>query len=139
MCGDCTPASIFFTKGVIMAWKDKEKAYKKDYYQKNKEKVSAQKKDYYQKNKNKKKGYYYKKKYGITLEQKMEMVINQNSNCLICGEPFLESKNTCVDHSHKTGKVRGILCRKCNAGLGQFKEDINIFRNALEYLEKNGG
>ena len=139
-----------------MAWKDKEKAkaYYKAYRQKNKEKVKAYRKDYYKANKKKVKAYYQenkdkalaaaanskcKKKYGITSEQKMEMVINQNSKCLICGEPFLESKNTCVDHCHKTGKVRGILCSKCNSGLGYFKDDINILRNALEYLEKNGG
>ena len=131
-----------------------QKDYQKDYYQENKEKVKVQRKAYYQENKDKAKAYYqenkekvkavtvnnkYKRMYGITLEQKMEMIINQDSKCVICGEPFLESENTCIDHSHKTGKIRGILCRKCNAGLGQFRDDINILRNALEYLEKNGG
>src|SRR4051812_36980393 len=57
----------------------------------------------------------YRARYGITLEDKLEMLRNQDGKCIICGE---EMDRMVVDHCHKTGKVRGILCDNCNRGLG---------------------
>jgi hypothetical protein len=45
------------------------------------------------------------------------------------------AQNLCVDHSHVTGKVRGLLCHSCNVGLGHFKDDPRFTRSATEYLE----
>lgn len=50
--------------------------------------------------------------------------------CTICGS----RKNLCIDHSHKTGKVRGRLCSSCNRGLGQFKDDPTLLLRAGDYL-----
>lgn len=59
---------------------------------------------------------------------------NQGGRCAICREIFKETPHT--DHNHKTGKVRGLLCRKCNSILGYAKDTIEILVNAVSYLEK---
>jgi hypothetical protein len=46
------------------------------------------------------------------------------------------AKETCIDHDHKTGMIRGVLCQKCNLGLGHMNDDIALMRNAIAYLEK---
>lgn len=83
-----------------------------------------------------------KSKYNLTLEQYYTILEEQNHCCKICGEEETRKNKTtgvcllCVDHNHKTGEVRGLLCNKCNTGLGYFKEDINILYTAIEYLSK---
>jgi hypothetical protein len=63
----------------------------------------------------------------------------QEGRCGICAQPmdFL-AKSTCVDHSHKTGMIRGVLCGCCNLGIGHMKDDISLMRAAITYLEKHG-
>jgi len=72
--------------------------------------------------------------YGITLEQYEQMLIEQDHKCAICGEKPERTLHT--DHCHETDKVRGLLCRSCNVGLGHFKDDINRLAAAIEYLKK---
>jgi hypothetical protein len=79
------------------------------------------------------------KNYNITLNQFKEMSINQNDRCAICYVHILDisakhKKTLCVDHCHKTGKIRGLLCDRCNRGIGLFKEDIKIMLKAIEYI-----
>ena len=71
-------------------------------------------------------------KYGITLEEKYKMIEDQHGRCAICKTRF--DRITYVDHCHKTDKIRGILCNKCNSGLGMFDDDVEILGNAIEYL-----
>ena len=80
------------------------------------------------------------KEYNITLEDFNKMLEEQNHKCKICGkEETKELNNTkwklSVDHCHKTGKVRGLLCAKCNVGLAKFEEDEQQFLNAIKYLK----
>lgn len=77
-----------------------------------------------------------KKHYGITLEQYNEMLSAQNDRCALCGTEK-NGKTFHVDHDHKTGKVRGILCYKCNVGLGSFDDDTKRLRKAINYLHKH--
>jgi hypothetical protein len=80
-----------------------------------------------------------KKNYGITLDQKNQMVIDQKGLCLCCGENLgTNPYNIHVDHDHETGKVRGILCNGCNVGLGGFKDNINKLNKAIIYLKTIG-
>lgn len=72
------------------------------------------------------------KKYKLTLAQFDSMVKAQSGLCLICGA---KPKLLCVDHDHTTGKVRGLLCRKCNTGLGSFSDDASLLSKAVEYLK----
>jgi hypothetical protein len=76
-----------------------------------------------------------KKIYNLTLTQYNELKRKQNNCCTICGKK--SKRRLSVDHNHKTGKIRGLLCHKCNAALGFFDEDINVLKNAIKYLRKH--
>jgi hypothetical protein len=67
----------------------------------------------------------------MTMADRHERLNLQFDRCPICWKPDPEH----VDHDHKTGKVRGILCFNCNGGLGQFRDDPAALRRAAEYLE----
>lgn len=73
------------------------------------------------------------KKFGITPEQFSILSNNQNNKCKICNTETTE--RLYVDHCHITGLIRGLLCRKCNLGLGFFNDNISLFLAALEYLQ----
>lgn len=80
--------------------------------------------------------------YGITLDQYENMLKSQNSVCKICKkeEVHRNNQNTgisrlAVDHCHVTGKIRGILCTKCNTGLGSFKDNIQLLATTIQYLK----
>lgn len=78
-----------------------------------------------------------KSMYGITMEEYNSILKSQNGGCYICGAKTANkrTKNLCVDHCHKTGKVRGLLCHHCNKGLGFFKDNLNLLRKAITYME----
>ena len=62
----------------------------------------------------------------------------QTGCCTICGKHQAELKRTmAIDHDHKTGKIRGLLCGQCNFLIGNAYEDINILKNAIKYLQKS--
>lgn len=75
--------------------------------------------------------------YGITTEDYNRMLLEQNGVCKICGrtETHAKKKKFNIDHNHITGKVRGLLCNRCNVGLGKFKDDIEILKKAIGYLQ----
>jgi len=72
--------------------------------------------------------------YGITWNDYEQMLDEQNGVCAICGSENKSGKKLYVDHDHYTGKVRGLLCVKCNGGLGFFNDDINIIESARRYI-----
>ena len=68
------------------------------------------------------------------------MLLNQNNSCLICNKEFSSiwgSDAPVVDHDHKTGKVRGILCNERNRGLGYFHDNPAALLNAASYITEN--
>jgi uncharacterized Zn finger protein (UPF0148 family) len=81
-------------------------------------------------------------KYNLTLEQFDSMFKKQNGKCAICGFQFVDwktpttkgKKDIHVDHNHSTNKVRGLLCSRCNVGIGLLKENISILQSAIKYL-----
>jgi hypothetical protein len=76
-----------------------------------------------------------KRKFGISLDEYNKTLESQGNRCKICQLSKDESKvNFAVDHDHKTGRVRGVLCRDCNMGLGKFKDDSTLLSRALAYL-----
>lgn len=80
----------------------------------------------------------------ITLDEYKKMVEEQNNKCAICSK-----EETCkdpkhdrirrlsIDHCHKTGKARALLCHNCNLTIGRFKDNIALLNKAIEYLEKH--
>lgn len=87
-------------------------------------------------------GYYHKnprnvklrKLYGISEDQFLEMYGAQKGRCKICGS----TTDLCVDHCHEGKRVRGLLCRNCNLGLGNFKDNPDLLLGAVEYLKYAG-
>lgn len=76
------------------------------------------------------------KRFGITLEQYIALLKKQDGKCAICKneETVKFVKRLAIDHCHKTGKVRGLLCHGCNAGLGRFKDDASLLHAAADYI-----
>jgi hypothetical protein len=76
-----------------------------------------------------------KQRYGLTKEQYNEMFMKQDGKCAICKKHQTElTKSLCVDHDHKTGAVRGLLCYSCNTILGQADDNIVLLQAAINYL-----
>lgn len=75
-------------------------------------------------------------KYGLTEDDVTEMVSDQNHMCALCNKVEL-SEPPAIDHCHKTGKIRALLCNCCNTGLGKFRDDPELLKSAIEYLEKH--
>lgn len=83
------------------------------------------------------------KKYGINNDQYLELLRLQHYKCKICEVGINEAPGVgrslggvlCVDHDHKTNKIRGLLCSRCNTGLGLFYDDVLNLKNAIKYLE----
>lgn len=75
------------------------------------------------------------KKYGLTPESFDALLSSQGGVCAICKEGLILGRDTHVDHDHKTGVVRGVLCSGCNVGLGAFRDDPSRLREAAKYIE----
>lgn len=75
------------------------------------------------------------KKYGITADDYMKMLEEQDYRCAICGRSP-KNRRLNIDHCHKRGHVRGLLCFSCNYGLGFFFDKIASFEKAVEYLKR---
>lgn len=74
--------------------------------------------------------------FGITLEHYNKLLKQQKQKCAICRKPpASKNKSLGVDHCHKTGKIRGLLCDKCNRGLGLFDDNIKLLEKAKKYLK----
>jgi hypothetical protein len=82
------------------------------------------------------------KLYGVTLDWYNQKFKEQNGVCAICQEPETavirgRTISMAVDHCHNTGSARGLLCTKCNQGLGMFRDKIDILESAVRYLRRS--
>lgn len=90
--------------------------------------------------KNKTKNYFHniKCKYNITEQEYYKILLKQNNLCGICGTDGKDFNHRLhVDHCHKTGKFRGILCGNCNSAIGKLQDSPEILLKAIEYLKEN--
>ncbi len=76
-----------------------------------------------------------RRKFGITSSAYAQLLAAQNGGCAICEQPCETGKRLAVDHDHRTGQVRGLLCSRCNTALGLLRDDWAIVGLAAEYLE----
>lgn len=80
------------------------------------------------------------KKFNLTEDEYRDFQDNQKGMCAICGISLVtpDRINPCIDHNHKTEEVRGLLCQKCNSGLGNFNDSPSQLIKAYEYLLSRG-
>ena len=115
---------------------------KKNYRKTHKKEEKERKKKYYQKYPEKRRENKLKREYGIDVIKYKEFLLKQNDVCAICLKPEKTKhqngkiKKLSIDHDHKTGKIRGLLCYRCNVGIGLFGDDPQLCDNAKKYLLK---
>jgi len=109
--------------------KEKEKETKRKYRQEHKEKIN-----------DKQKKSHLKRRYGITFEQYNELLVQQGGVCAICLQPETSIsplskvfKNLAIDHNHKNGEIRALLCSRCNTALGLFNDSALLLEAAKRY------
>ncbi len=108
---------------------EKYREYERTKYHRNKEKASAGERG---------------RKFNITLEQYQKMLDEQQNRCAICNNYETrrlpgsnECAQLCIDHNHVTGKIRKLLCHKCNVFIGMANESIYLLQSAIAYLNKH--
>lgn len=81
-------------------------------------------------------------RFKMSADDYYSMLEKQNGLCAICKKPetqlkkkYNKVKMLSVDHCHSTGKIRGLLCHQCNAGLGSFKDSVTYLASAIDYIK----
>lgn len=156
-CGECGEefprTEKYFDKdkrrpdGLQSTCKECHRKYDKKYREKNKERIKQYNEEHKEYIKQYKKKYHYEHKahlknierkrlYNLSSEDYNKMLLEQNNQCSICGDELKTgTRGRAIDHCHHTGKVRGILCVKCNTTLGMYKDNIETFNSIITYLE----
>lgn len=114
-------------------WRQENKQYQKDYFLRNKERYKASQKNSH-----------LRKHFGLSLQEYKLRLQQQAGVCAICGlKEWRTVKGTVcslsVDHNHKTGKIRELLCDRCNLIIGRSKESPELLNKIIQYLIKHGG
>lgn len=128
-----------------MPFKDKKTGseYMKQYYRKNIEARKEQTKKYRLEHPGYERNCYLKRNFNITTKEYDELFIQQNGVCLICFKNETSHhqngkvKRLAVDHCHETGKVRGLLCNRCNTAIGLLQNNPVLAQKASDYLIKH--
>lgn len=115
----------------------KQKLYKEQHKEFTKEYGRAYRDAHREDHKRRFENYHLKRKYGISSEQRNEMIKVQDNKCAICGRPPTQGRKLHVDHDHKTNKIRKLLCFSCNAIIGLAKEDTDILYAVIKYLNQH--
>lgn len=113
---------------------EKLKILTRSWYERNKARAYRNKKLWAEKNSEKMKKwnavYFRKRTFGLSDADYLSMLEKQNKLCAIC----FNGRKLCVDHCHKTGRIRGLLCRQCNTVLGNSYDNRAVLQSAIEYL-----
>lgn len=149
-CSDCKhhlPKSWFYpvtgrSSGVSTYCRECLKERSRDYGRRHKKAVSERNAEYREKHaqriRSQRRNSRLARVFGITPEKYNEMLSAQNGVCAICAKPSRDKnkKPLYVDHDHGTGEVRGLLCHRCNAGIGLLGDSADMLRLAIAYLER---
>ncbi len=117
---------------------NKRKIWYKNHYNKHKDSIKIRTTEYQKNNPHIRRKSLLNYYYGLSLEAYQSLVDKNNGKCWICNS-FPINRKLFVDHCHKTEKIRGVLCSKCNTAIAFFNDDINILNSAIEYLGGNYG
>ena len=133
---DCKPCNLAAQRRRYEADPDAAKARVKRWQQENSERLNAYRRDRRTEPEVKRadRAGHLKRKYGITIEQYETLLAEQGGGCAICGRKPRPDISLHVDHDHRTGQLRGILCFRCNNALGDFDDDAGLLQQALGYV-----
>lgn len=124
-------------KAYRLANKEQLHAYAANYRLTHKEKIEADNRAYRDSHRK----YFWAigtlKNYGLSIHDFETLLASQGGTCAICKKAEWNNRHPYVDHDHSTGKVRGILCSKCNSALGMIGDNPGIARELANYLERN--
>ena len=141
---NCFSKSKMHRNGIRPECRQCRNARARDYYKtpEGKKKVQKYAKKYNEANPLVWKQRYLLRTYNITIQEYDELLKKQGGVCAICGRPeeirnptARDRSSLAVDHCHETGKVRGLLCFKCNTGIGALGDDIEALERAISYLK----
>ena len=117
-----------------------ERRWRSQYIAENSDKIKDRKQKHYMRNREKYnalgRSNHLKRNFGITSEEKQAMIDAQNGMCAICGDP-IDLRTGHTDHQHEPFRLREILCRLCNPGLGNFRDNPERLEKAAAYLRKH--
>ena len=135
LCGKCKSCVSIYNHNRLDISRERKKLYR----QTNREKTREQQREYYSKyhivHKRQVRNANLIRKYGITIQQYDKMFEDQGGCCYICGKPDSNfAFGLGVDHDHETVKIRGLLCKNCNQGIGFLQDNIELLRKEIEYL-----
>lgn len=138
-CGDCRKD---YRKKAHLEHPDRNRQIAKAWAAKNRAKLNEQARRNRALNKERFKAYAIKSQFGMSPEEWQDIFSRQNGKCAICLLPETsklrgEVKTLSVDHHHASGKNRGLLCSRCNTGIGKLRDNPEILRSAADYIEKH--
>ena len=120
---------------------ERNPGYKRNWYFTNRDRLLAQRKAEYQADPGKYKARVRSYKHRIKSAEIAALLVEQDYRCAICRVPFNETIRNLksnIDHDHKTGHIRGILCRLCNTAIGHAQDDPSLLIKMANYLRMNG-
>lgn len=137
-CKDCASA---YDKAHYQAHKSRRRSLGAIWRRNNKGKARSYELKYLQKHPTRARNKWYMRKYGLTVQQVEDMIAGQGGKCAICQLTPTGNRQAGwhVDHDHSTGKVRGMLCYRCNLTLGISQEDIFRLQRCLFYIRYHKG
>lgn len=118
-----------YQKEYALKHKERLKKYRSD----NKERISQRHNEWVKKNQAKVSEYQRAWRYGLTVDEMRTLLEDAGDTCQICLRSFDENK--AIDHCHTTGKVRGVICNKCNFAIGLIEENTDTLKRAIKYLD----
>jgi len=130
---------VVYMKQWVANHRDRENTRIQTWRHKNADRLRKKSREYYQANRDRIREYqrWYDKRrqYNLTQEQFESKLALQDGKCFLCGEPPKPGKVLAVDHDHKTGQIRALLCNKCNLTLGYVQDNTELLSKMVQYLD----
>ena len=145
-CSECGRNEKHHAKGLCRKcywrnWRkdhlDKANEYTRRHYGANLDKMHNKNRRYREANPEYYRRKHYEYRYGITIDDYDAIFERQDGQCAICGHT--QKRPLYVDHAHTADEIRGLLCNRCNVLLGYARDDINLLKKAIQYLEDSNG